>query len=200
MTILTVPSIQAATIDWQLLTVTENFASPFTGDEQTAAMPGSARILATLTWKLLSRLEAYDLEAFIWECNGTAGRFYLSNQARKTPRGNPVGTPVVDGAANSGGLLATRGWTPNAAGILLRGDYIGFNNELKMVRANANADADGKVTLSLTPNQRRVPADGATIVTTSPTGIFRLLDDNQAKFAYRKQAGDYQIACLETWS
>ena len=199
MTILTFPAIQAATIDWQLLTVSGNFASPFTGDEQTESMPGAARILAVLTYKLLSRAEAADLEAFLWECDGPAGRFYLGNQARKTPRGTPSGAPVVAGAANYGGSLASSGWTPSATGLLLRGDYIGVNNELKMIRATVNADAGGLATLSIKPNLRVTPAAGAAIITTSPTGIFRLLDDNQAKFVYRKQTGDYQITCVETW-
>lgn len=199
MPILTLPSIPPASIDWQLLTVSESFASPFTGSEQTAGMPGSARIVATLTWKL-TRVESFDLEAFLWECDGPAGRFYLGIHPRATPRGNPLGVPVVDGAANSGGSLASRGWTPNAAGVLLRGDYIGVNNELKMLRADANADADGKLTLSIKPNLRTVPADGTPIVTAAPKGIFRLLDDNQVKFAYRKQTGDYQVTAVETWS
>lgn len=199
MTILTFPTIQAATVDWQFVGVSANFQSPFTGDEQTAANPGSTRMVAVLTWKLLSRAEAADLEAFLVECDGPAGRFYLTNQARKSPRGTPLGTPVVDGAANYGGLLATRGWTPSSAGILLRGDYFAVNNEPKMLLADANADAGGLATLRFKPNLRVVPADGTAVVTSSPSGIFRLLDDNQAKFAYRKQTGDYQITCVETW-
>lgn len=197
--ILTFPAIPAATLDWQFVGVSENHASPFTGDEQTAANPGSTRMVAVLTWKLLSRAEAADLEAFLVECDGPAGRFYLGNQARATPRGNPVGTPVVDGAANYGGLLATRGWTPSAANVLLRGDYFAVNHEPKMVLANVSADAAGKANITFKPNLRAVPIDGTAIVTSSPTGIFRLLDDNQAKFAYRKQTGDYQITCVETW-
>jgi len=200
MTTLSFPTVPAATVDWQLATVSENFASPFTGDEQTASNFGAARWVAVLTWKLLSRAEAADLEAFLAECNGTAGRFYLGNQARATPRGVVAGTPVVDGAANYGGLLATRGWTPSTAGLLLRGDYFAVANEPKMVRADVTSDGAGEAVLSITPPLRFVPADGAAIVTSNWTGIFRLQDDNQAKFAYRKQTGDYQIACVETWS
>ncbi len=200
MTILAFPAQPAATVDWQLATVSENFASPFTGDEQTASNPGAARWVAVIAWKLLSRAEAADVEAFLAQCNGTAGRFHLSNVARKTPRGSAPGTPVVDGAANSGGLLATRGWTASQTGILLRGDYIALNDEPKMVLENANSDGAGKATLTIAPNLRAIPADGTAIVTSSPAGVFRLIDDNQAKFAYRKQTGDYQITCMETWS
>lgn len=200
MSTLDFPTVRPALVDWQLLTVSANFTSPFTGDEQTASQPGAARWLSTLTWQKLTRAEAFDLEAFLVSCNGTAGRFYLWNHARETIRGSGAGTPVVDGAANYGGQVATRGWTPNAAGVLLRGDYIGFNDEVKMVKANVDADAAGKAVVTFGPNIRIVPADGAAITLVKAKGIFRLLDDNQAKFAYQKQTGDYQIQCVETWS
>lgn len=200
MTILNFPDVRPDSVEWQFATVSESFASPFTGNEQTAALPGSARWIAAMIFSDLTRAEAYDLEAFLVECNGPAGRFYLWNMPREGVRGNPVGTPVVDGAANYGGLLATRGWTPSATGILLRGDYIGVNNELKMIRANANADAAGKATLLIGPNLRNVPADGTAIITASPKGIFRLLDDGQAKMKYSDALGGYAITCVETWS
>lgn len=200
MILLDFPLLPAATVDWQLLTVSENFASPFGANEQTASMPWSARIVATLTWEKLARAEAADLEAFLWECDGPAGRFLLGNQARAQPLGVPLGAPVVDGATNHGGLLATRGWEPNATGLLLRGDLFSVNNEIKMVRAAVNADAGGVAAISFRPALRNVPADGTPVVTSEARGVFRLLDDNQAKFAYRKQTGDYQIVCVETWS
>lgn len=199
-TLLTLPAIPAATIDWQFLSKSEAYPSPFTGDEQVASYPAAARWMAVLTWSLLSRTEAALLEAFLVACNGKAGRFLLSNQARRLPRGSAPGTPVVDGNGNYGGLLATRGWTANRSGVLLPGDYVSVQNELKMVLAEASSNADGKATLTISPNLRKVPVDGMAVVTAAAPGIFRLLDDNQAKFAYRKQTGDYQVTTLEIWS
>jgi hypothetical protein len=194
------PTVRPATVDWQFVTMTQAFPSPFTGSEQTASMPGAARWVATLSFEKLTRLEARALEAFLIRCNGPAGRFYLWNHARENPLGVATGTPLVDGAANYGGLLATRGWPPSVAGILLVGDYIGFNNEVKMVLADVNSDAAGKASISIGPNIRNVPADGAAITIIKPKGIFRLSDDNQAKMQYRKQNGSYQIVCVETWT
>lgn len=194
------PTVRPATVDWQFATVSQAFPSPFTGSEQTASMPGAARWIATLAFEKLTRLESRVLEAFLISCNGTAGRFYLWNHARENPLGAAPGTPLVDGAANYGGLVATRGWTPSVTGILLAGDYIGFNNEVKMVLADVNSDAAGKASISIGPNIRNVPADGAAITTVKSKGIFRLLDDNQAKMQYRKQNGSYQIVCIESWT
>lgn len=199
-TLLTLPAIPAATIDWQFVTKSEAFASPFVGNEQIAAFPAAARWMAVLTWPLLSRPEAALLEAFLVACNGREGRFLLGNQARRTPRGSAPGTPVVDGNGNYGGLLATRGWTANRSGILLPGDYVSVQNELKMVLATASSDADGKATLSIAPHLRKVPVDGMALTTTAGVGVFRLIDDSQAKVAYRKQTGDFQITVMEAWS
>lgn len=179
--------------------MTQAFPSPFTGSEQTASMPGAARWIATLSFEKLTRLESRSLEAFLVSCNGPAGRFYLWNHARENPLGVATGAPVVDGAANYGGLVASRGWTPSVSGILLAGDYIGFNGEVKMVLADVNSGADGKASISIGPNIRIIPADGAAITTVKPQGTFRLLDDNQVKMQYRKQNGSYQIVCVETW-
>lgn len=200
MTILSFPSIRPDSLQWRLVTVTESFSSPETGHEQTADVPGVARWMAAMVFNDLTRSEAFDLEAFLVECNGQAGRFYLWNMARETARGMATGTPVVDGAANYGGLLATRDWTPNVNGILKRGDYFSVGDELKMLRADANADAYGRATLLLGPNLRNVPTDGTAIVTASPKGIFRLSDDNQADMKYSDALGGYAVTCVETWA
>lgn len=200
MSILTFPAVRPASVDWQFSGLTQTFTSPFTNGEQTAQMPGSERWVSSLAFNSLTRLESRLLEAFLVACRGAGGRFYLWNHARENPLGAAGGNPVVDGAGNYGGLLATRGWTPNTAGILLAGDYIGVNNEVKMVLADASSDANGKASLAIGPNIRNAPSDGMSIATVKPQGLFRLQDDNQGKMAYRKQVGSYQFVCVETWS
>lgn len=201
MSILTLPALPAATVDWQFSGGSQVFPAEFAASENIASLPGRARMVAVLTWKLLARSDAADLEAALAELDGPAGRFYLGNQARMTPRGTPVGAPVVDGAANHGGLLTTRGWTASAAGVLKRGDFFAVGEELKMVvGADVDADAGGLASIRFRPWLRAVPPDGTAIVTSSPVGVFRLLDDEQVKFAYRKQTGDYQITAVEAWA
>ena len=45
-----------------------------------------------------------------------------------------------------------------------------------------------------------MPVDGAVITTQKAKGIFRLLDDNQAKMKYNDVLGGYAIIFVETWS
>ena len=68
-------------------------------------------------------------------------------------------------------------------------DYISFDTsvgrELKMVVADAAADGSpaDAMTLTIEPPIRTAPADGAAIAVANPSGIFRLVDDNQAKWS-----------------
>lgn len=68
------------------------------------------------------------------------------------PRGQPLGSPVVDGADQSGRTLATRGWRPNAH-VLRRGDFLRLPSSRKvyMVTAEAISDATGRVSVAIEP-------------------------------------------------
>lgn len=113
--------------------------------------------------------------------NGPEGTFYLGDTAFTAPRGVATGTPVVNGAGQSGYDLATRGWTASTANIMRAGDWLqvgtGISARLYMVMIDAASDASGDATLTLWPKIRQspsAPADGASIVTSSPVGVFRL--------------------------
>ncbi len=191
-------SIRPVSVDWQLVFNTRSFPSPLSNDTQTRETPG-ARWVCSLSFEHLRRDEVAALEAFIVRLRGAVGRFTLWNHARETPRGVATGTPVVDGAANAGGTLATRGWTPSITNSLRAGDLIGVNGELKQVVTDANSDANGKVTLTIEPPLRATPADGATITTVKPTATFRLLDDNQGGSRYRRALTSLQLQAVESF-
>lgn len=191
-------SIRPVSADWQLVFNTRSFPSPLSGDTQTRETPG-ARWACALSFEHLRRDEVAAIEAFVVRLRGAAGRFTLWNHARENPRGVATGAPVVDGAANSGGTLATRGWTASVTGILLAGDLIGVNGELKQVVTDANSDATGKATLTIEPPLRATPADGAAITKVKPTATFRLLDDNQGGSRYRRALTSLQLQAVEAF-
>jgi hypothetical protein len=191
-------SIRPVSVDWRLVFNTRSFLSPLSGDTQTRETPG-ARWACALSFEHLRRDEVATLEAFLARLRGAAGRFTIWNHARENPRGVATGAPVVDGAANSGGTLATPGWTASVTNILRAGDLIGVNGELKQVVVDANSDALGKVTLTIEPPLRATPADGATITTVKPTATFRLLDDDQGGARYRRALTSLQFQAVESF-
>ena len=82
------------------------------------------------------------------------------------PQGVASGSPLVNGASQSGRTLVTDGWTPSTTGILKAGDFIGIAGQTKvyMVTADATSDAAGNATLTIEPALMATPADNAALV------------------------------------
>lgn len=162
--------IRPASMDWNLVSNSVEFESPFSGASQTVSYPGS-RWEASLSFKDLNDWESRQLEVLLAKLDGMGGRIQLGDFGRW---GRPAfGKPVVNGSSNTGTTLGTRGWDVDRI-ILYAGDYITVNNELKMVTEDAWSDATGNCILMIAPMLRSIPSDGAVIETQFPTGIFRL--------------------------
>lgn len=133
----------------------------------------------------MSRADAEEVVSFLIGLNGREGTFLLGDNANKTARGVGTGTPKVEGASQTGYDLNTDGWTAQTAGILKAGDWIQLGtaatSRLYKVMVDANSNTAGEATLTLWPRLRSSPADNATIVVSSPVGLWRLAD---ASFGY----------------
>ena len=115
--------------------------------------------------------------AMLLALNGRQGTVLVGNPYAAAPFGAATGTPLVDGASQAGATLATKGWTPSVTGILKAGDSIqlgsGAETRLHQVLEDADSDGTGLASLTLWPDLRDSPADGAAVVTQSPKGTFR---------------------------
>lgn len=189
-------------VEFWLWTNTAQFRDPFTRSGQDLELAGPLW-RAKLSWPALKRDWQRELMAFLVELGGPAGRFYLGDVNGSWPRGVATGTPLVDGAGQTGATLATRSWTHSVAGILRKGDYISFDTpggrrELKMLTADASSDGAGKATLSIKPAIRTSPVDSAAITVTGATCIMKLVDDEQARWrTQRGLIGAVGIECVE---
>lgn len=85
----------------------------------------------------------------------------------KDPNGAGGGTPLVNGASQTGSSLVTDGWSASITGIVKAGDVIRIAglNVLYRVRNDENSDGGGNVTLDITPPipSGSSPADNAAI-------------------------------------
>lgn len=86
---------------------------------------------------------------------------------------------------HQGPTLKTDGWATSSA-IFKAGDFIGVNNELKIITADVTSDGSGNADLPIAPILRDTIIDNTNIITNSPTAIMKLVDDNQAKARYYK--------------
>jgi hypothetical protein len=132
----------------------------------------------------MKRADAEYWISFLLKLNGSYGTFLLGDPNGATARGVATGTPLVNGANQTGADLITDGWTPNTTGILKAGDYIqlgtGSTSLLHKVLDDVNSDGSGNATLTLWPDLRTAPSDNAAIVVSAPKGVFRLTANQQA--------------------
>jgi len=190
MAILTFPSVLPSSAEWQLVSNTQQFKSPFDGSIQSSELPG-ARWHVSLTFPNQTSSTARVLAAFLASLRGESGRFYLHDHTQPLPRGTIAGNPVVSGAAQTGASINTSGWT----GTLLAGDMIGIGGELKMV----TADVTGPGLIQFEPPLRQSPADASPIVTNKPTAVFKLTGDNQASWRVSPVFYGMSLICEEAF-
>lgn len=174
---------------------TRQFKSPFTGNSQTSPFP-ACNWNASLTLNNLGRDQLRNLEVFLLQLRGAAGRFKIGDHAYSEPRGLADGLPVVDGAGQYGGALKISGCKANQK-FLIVGDYITINDELKRLIADADADSTGKTTLRFEPNLRKSPADGDGIIVRNTYAVMRLSDDSQIRTRRVPMFGSITLKLVE---
>jgi hypothetical protein len=156
--------------------------SPFTFAGQAFAYSGQMWT-ADVTLKPMKRADAEQWNAWLLSLRGQLGTFLMGDPMGATARGVATGTPLVNGASQTGGSLVIDGATISTTGWLKAGDYIqlGSNesSRLHKVLADANSDGSGNVTLDIWPHIRVAPADNATVTVSNAKGLFRLSSNEQ---------------------
>ena len=153
--------------------------SPFSYTQQVYKHQGQ-RWQAEVQLPSMTRAEAEEWFSFLVKLNGQYGTFLLGDP-HSAPRGSAAttpGTPVVNGASQTGGTLAIDGLPASATGYLKAGDYIqvgsGAAAKLHKVLNNVDSNASGEATLDIWPDLRSSPADDETVVISDAVGTFRL--------------------------
>ena len=176
MTILSLPSGVRNPGKWTFrgVGVSQTMTSPLSGATQTAELsPAKWRASATFTtvpesdWRLW--------EAFLSQCRGQAGRFYVGPYHASKPRGLAGGSPIVDGSSQTGNTLLARGCTASQSPWLRIGDYFHYVSpswqQMHRVVSDVASDSSGHASLTIEPAIRESPAAGAAIITSSPQDI-----------------------------
>jgi len=124
---------------------------------------------------------AREFVSFLVSLRGQAGTFYVGDFDAKTAlgtAGSSAGTPLVNGADQTGNTLVCDGAPNNQTGYLKAGDYIqigsGSAQRLHMVVADSNSDGSGNFTLSIEPALRTSPTNNTAITVANTKGVFRL--------------------------
>jgi len=157
--------------------------SPFTGTTQTFKHTGEWWE-AEVTLPPMKQAVAKKWIASLVSLRGVSGQMLLGDWDARTPNGTAstsAGTPLVNGASQTGNSLIIDGATANQTGYLKAGDYIqlgtGLSSRLHLVVEDADTDSSGNATLSIEPALRTSPTDDTGVTVLNPKGVFRLVDN-----------------------
>lgn len=147
------------------------------------------------------RENAAIYSSFLMSLRGIVGTFLMPIPDSKNPLGSWGGTPVVDGASQTGDELAIRGLPTSQTGCAKAGDFIslgsGSNTRLYRVVEDADSNGSGEMTVTIVPRLRSSPADGDAVTYQNAKGLFRLDDVTAAYAASPKKLYNMKISCRE---
>lgn len=154
--------------------------SPFTFKQQVIAHQGQ-RWEAEITLPPMQRADAEVWVSFLVSLAGRRGTFTMGDPNAAAARGSASstpGTPLVNGADQTGGSLTVDGLPASATGYLKVGDYIqlggGSSATLHKVMTQVDSNTLGQAAIDLWPYVRTAPSDGATVTVGNTAGVFRL--------------------------
>lgn len=171
--------------------------SIYSFDTQHVAL-GGQRWEAQVELVPMTQARARAWISFLTKLKGSLYTFYLGDYSQQSVRGSASttpGTPLVDGASQTGAELAIDGCPELATGYLLEGDYISLgtstSKRLYMVLEDVNIDSGGSAVLDIYPNLQVTPGDNDAVTVSGAEGVFRL-NGNPRTWSF--QNNTYQIS------
>lgn len=170
---LTPPATIAKGIRFNPITVVAESTSPFTLEQEIFEHLGEIWRI-TVQLPPMEQAEAEEWVAFGLSLRGRAGTFLLGDPVGQAMRGTVSTNLLVDGAGQQRSkTVDVKSGTPGQT--ILPGDYIELpNNRLHKNLTLATIDGGGLATLDIFPRVRDVLSDGATVITSSTAGIWRI--------------------------
>jgi hypothetical protein len=157
------------------------YESPLTGSMQTVDRGGLSWLIA-YTYTDMRNDDRAELMGLIAALRAQANRVRVSVYDNPK-RGAYGGTPLVNGASQTGSSIDLKGLSTTVTDWIKAGDYFSIDvngeHELKMATADASSDGSGLITVAFEPRLRASPLDNAAVyvedgVLSKPQGVFML--------------------------
>ena len=122
----------------------------------------------TASFPPMTRAQFAPIHAFVLKQRGQYESFQVVPPVVNAGLGSPAGTPLVNGADQTGRTIVTDGWN-NAIVIFKAGDYLKFANHDKVytVTADVTSSGAGAATIAIEPALITSPATDSAITYTS---------------------------------
>lgn len=171
-------------------------SSPFSGITQVHDWGG--RVWAfEAQYGPMSRAHFDEFLAFFAKLRGRYGTFLAGDWDRRTPRGSISGSPLIDGAGQTGNLIAVKGLAESTSGLWLPGDPIQIGYRLHIAVASVASDSSGMANVQIEPELRESPADETPIIYSAPKGLFRLAGNSVPWDSDAAAAHGFTISAIE---
>jgi hypothetical protein len=122
----------------------------------------------TATFPPMTRAQFAPINAFVLKQRGQYESFQVVPPVLNAGLGSPAGTPLINGADQTGRSVVTDGWN-NSITIFKAGDYLKFANHDKVytVVTDATSNGSGQSTITIEPALITSPANDSAITYTS---------------------------------
>lgn len=178
MTTYSYPSIRPSSQSWALRNFTAVHQSPLNASISTQDRDGEHWIV-DMAYADLFGSNRRALEAFLFKLNGSQHRFTMQDFSY-VRAGAGGGTPLVNGASQTGKNLVIDGGPNSQSGWLLAGDKISVAGLLHSVDADVNTDGTGNATIIVSPRIFAAPTNNDPVEIDTPTSSFVLVVDSLA--------------------
>lgn len=176
MTVPTFPTNLISEMSRRLASAVASATSPFTGTQQVQDW-GGRWWEYQLDLKVMQGRDARELAAFLAALGGSAGTFLLDDQT--LDQASTPGTPLVNGASQTGTALVTDGW-PVSQTVMLAGDFFSLGTDATtrfyQLTADVVSNGSGAATLAFVPALRTSPADNDPLEVVAPKVLLRLIE------------------------
>ena len=116
----------------------------------------------------MTRAQFAPIDAFVMKQRGQYESFQVVPPVLNAGLGSPAGTPLVNGADQTGRSVVTDGWNASIT-IFKAGDFLKFANHDKVYKVvtDATSDGSGDSTITIEPPLVTSPATDSAITYTS---------------------------------
>ena len=122
----------------------------------------------TAAFPAMTRAQFAPIDAFVMKQRGQYESFQVVPPVLNAGLGSPAGTPLVNGADQTGRSVVTDGWNASIT-IFKAGDFLKFANHDKVYKVvtDATSDGSGDSTITIEPPLVTSPATDSAITYTS---------------------------------
>jgi hypothetical protein len=172
MTVYVYPDIRPSSQVWRMESNTAIFRSPLNNSISTQDRDGEAW-LVQIAYADIEGDRRADLLAFLFRLNGSQHRFRMHDFSYAR-RGAGGGTPLVNGAGQTGKSLVVDGGPASQTDWLKAGDQIEVGSLLHSVDADVNTDGGGNATILVSPRIFIAPNNNDAVEIDKPRNSFAL--------------------------